>query len=116
MTVPIEYLGDCIQRKRNSMSVTELHKKLPEEFTDNNQQELLHLNNEIGKAMLDPEKKFPIYNQPWWFTNMHSTHLLVKYWKKKLTFLKGNTGGTKILEEIENQLGVEVDVFQGDPQ
>ena len=78
--------------------------KIKEELTD--------INNDLGIAMLQPEKEIPIRNLPWWSEELHKAHLLAKYLKirRKYTW-RGKPFHPEILKrEIEL---VDIDVYQG---
>eukprot|EP00957_Ditylum_brightwellii_P067497 5123696-Ditylum_brightwellii.AAC.2 len=78
--------------------------------------DLEELNELLTTAMLEPEHKIPIPHRAWWSDTVCNAHIIVQYWKIKLSLLCNKQHDESILEEIHDQLDPNQDVYQGNTQ
>eukprot|EP00957_Ditylum_brightwellii_P210873 15365507-Ditylum_brightwellii.AAC.2 len=63
--------------------------------------------------MIGPEKKVPVPHKAWWSDTVRNAHLIVLYWKTKLSLQKHQQQDESIIQEIADKLGPDQDIFQG---
>eukprot|EP00957_Ditylum_brightwellii_P006808 515909-Ditylum_brightwellii.AAC.1 len=62
--------------------------------------------------MIGPEKKVPVPHKAWWSDIVQNAHLIVQYWKKKMSLQKNQQQDESIIQEIADKLGPDQDIFQ----
>eukprot|EP00957_Ditylum_brightwellii_P092163 7016451-Ditylum_brightwellii.AAC.1 len=56
---------------------------------------------------------FPNY---WWSEPLHKSHRIVKYWEVVISFQRNDIDGTTQLDTLEEEIGPELDIYQGNKE
>eukprot|EP00957_Ditylum_brightwellii_P204459 15339346-Ditylum_brightwellii.AAC.2 len=65
--------------------------------------------------MVSSEQAVKIFQATWWSEEVHKAHLLVKYWKIVISQQRNDMQDDEVLTEIKEKVGLEYNIFQGDP-
>eukprot|EP00957_Ditylum_brightwellii_P058243 4416398-Ditylum_brightwellii.AAC.1 len=60
--------------------------------------------------MLDVEKKIPQQHRPWWSEELHKAYLVVRYWRRQITYKKRGKEDLDILHKLVDEIGIEIEV------
>eukprot|EP00957_Ditylum_brightwellii_P210351 15364866-Ditylum_brightwellii.AAC.1 len=75
-----------------------------------------NINDLIHEIMLEAEQEIPPFPNHWWSEPLHKAHFIVKYWEMVLSFNQNNINRTVQLENLEEEIGPEEDIYNGDKE
>eukprot|EP00957_Ditylum_brightwellii_P188250 14330465-Ditylum_brightwellii.AAC.1 len=75
---------------------------------------LQKLDKTFHNILVQEEQTLPVLLPFCWSEPLHKVYQTVQYWNKYASFLRNNINGTEELEELQEKIGSEHDIFMGD--